>query len=97
MHPHSPCPQVRFLHEPSKAHGFVGAALASNVVHFTKDETSGKWVTSVVIRQPWVKVGLLSFNGKGQKSNAPSISGSACCAVFVADILVCRMSDTARY
>ena len=31
-----PTPQVRFLHDPSKAHGFVGAALSSNVIHFTK-------------------------------------------------------------
>ena len=49
--------QVRFLHEPTKAHGFVGAALSSNVIHFTKDEADpGKWKTSVAIRQPWTKV-----------------------------------------
>ena len=34
--PSPPTPQVRFLHDPSKAHGFVGAALSSNVIHFTK-------------------------------------------------------------
>lgn len=28
--------ETRFLHEPSQAHGFVGAALSSNVIHFTK-------------------------------------------------------------
>ena len=30
------CPQVRFLHDPSKAHGYVGALLSSNIIHFTK-------------------------------------------------------------
>ena len=37
--PSSPLPpplQVRFLHDPSKAHGFVGALLSSNIIHFTK-------------------------------------------------------------
>ena len=29
-------PQVRFLHNPWQPHGFVGAALSSNVIHFTK-------------------------------------------------------------
>ena len=28
--------EIRFLHDPSQAHGFVGAALASNIIHFTK-------------------------------------------------------------
>lgn len=28
--------EVRFLHNPRQAHGFVGAALSSNVIHFTK-------------------------------------------------------------
>ena len=28
--------ETRFLHEPSKPHGYVGAALASNVIYFTK-------------------------------------------------------------
>lgn len=28
--------EVRFLHDPSQPHGFVGAALSSNVIHFTK-------------------------------------------------------------
>lgn len=49
--------EVRFLHEPSQPHGFVGAALSSNVIHFTKNpEDPEKWVSNVVIRQPWVKV-----------------------------------------
>lgn len=29
-------PQTRFLHDPWQPHGFVGAALSSNVIHFTK-------------------------------------------------------------
>ncbi len=28
--------ELRFLHNPSQPHGFVGAALSSNVIHFTK-------------------------------------------------------------
>ena len=28
--------ETRFLHDPDKAHGFVGAALSSNIIHFTK-------------------------------------------------------------
>lgn len=28
--------ELRFLHDPSKAHAFVGAALASNIIHITK-------------------------------------------------------------
>ena len=28
--------EVRFLHNPDSAHGFCGAALSSNIIHFTK-------------------------------------------------------------
>jgi selenium-binding protein 1 len=28
--------ELRFLHDPSKAHAYVGAALSSNVLHITK-------------------------------------------------------------
>ena len=28
--------ELRFLHDPDAAHGYVGAALSSNVIHFTK-------------------------------------------------------------
>lgn len=28
--------EIRFLHNPDSCHGFVGAALASNIIHFTK-------------------------------------------------------------
>ena len=86
--------ETRFLHDPTKAEGFVGAALSSNVVYFTKvpvpglrstcpclvagglqalqqcsccgtacrlmrctaQGASGKWETSVAIRQEWTKL-----------------------------------------
>ncbi|KAK9855439.1 hypothetical protein WJX84_007786 [Apatococcus fuscideae] len=48
--------QARTITQQIKlAHGFVGAALSSNVIHFTKN-ASEKWETSVVVRQPWTKV-----------------------------------------
>ena len=28
--------EIRFLHNPDSTHGFVGAALSSNIIHFTK-------------------------------------------------------------
>ena len=28
--------ELRFLHDPAQPHGYVGAALSSNVIHFTK-------------------------------------------------------------
>ena len=28
--------ETRFLHNPSSLHGYVGAALSSNIIHFTK-------------------------------------------------------------
>ncbi len=28
--------EIRFLHNPESTHGFVGAALSSNIIHFTK-------------------------------------------------------------
>jgi hypothetical protein len=52
-------PQVRFLHEPSAAHGFVGAALSSNVIHFTRASEGEPWSTDVVIEQPWTKASAL--------------------------------------
>lgn len=48
--------EVRFLHEPTAAHGFVGAALSSNVIHFTRASDAAPWTTDVVIEQPWTKV-----------------------------------------
>ncbi|GAX80193.1 hypothetical protein CEUSTIGMA_g7631.t1 [Chlamydomonas eustigma] len=48
--------EVRFLHDPAQPHGYVGAALSSNVIHFSKDEATGLWQTQVAIPQSWVKV-----------------------------------------
>lgn len=48
--------EVRFLHNPFKPHGFVGAALSSNVIHFTQDADSGEWKTNVAVKQAWTKV-----------------------------------------
>ncbi|DBB10518.1 TPA: hypothetical protein ACH3X3_002056 [Trebouxia sp. C0006] len=47
--------EIRFLHNPDSTHGFVGAALSSNIIHFTKDP-SGQWVHKVVIKQEWPKM-----------------------------------------
>lgn len=47
--------ELRFVHDPSKAHAYVGAALSSNIIHITKDD-SGKWYTEVAIRQDAVQV-----------------------------------------
>lgn len=69
-------PQVRFKHDPSSPHGYVGAALSSNVIHFTKDEASGKWVHNVAIRQPWVKVGEGKCGGTYGTSCSASSSNS---------------------
>jgi methanethiol oxidase len=39
--------EVRFHHDPDSTHGFVGAALSSNVIHWYKD--SGKWIVEKII------------------------------------------------
>lgn len=39
--------QIRFLHNPDKAEGFLGAALSSNIIHFHKEEGSDKWAAEV--------------------------------------------------
>lgn len=41
--------EVRFLHEPSAAEGYVGCALSGNVFRFFKD-SDDKWTTEEVIR-----------------------------------------------
>jgi len=41
--------EVRFLHDPAKPHGFVGAALSSTVIHFYKD-AAGEWLHEKVIQ-----------------------------------------------
>ncbi|MEW5298769.1 MAG: hypothetical protein WDW36_001852 [Sanguina aurantia] len=48
--------ETRFLHEPTAPHGYVGAALSSNVIHFTQPAGSDQWVTRVAIEQTWVQV-----------------------------------------
>lgn len=48
--------EIRFKHDPQSRDGFVGAALASNVIHLTKGADEENWRTSAVIRQPWTKV-----------------------------------------
>ncbi len=43
--------EVRFLHDPVQPHGFVGAALSSNVIHFTlvsEGEGVVKWALDLV-------------------------------------------------
>jgi len=47
--------EVRFLHDPSKAHGFVGVALSSTIVHIYRNN-SGDWVHEPVIKIPNKKV-----------------------------------------
>lgn len=42
--------EIRFLHNPDKAEGFVGAALSSNIIRIFKNENTGEWDTQVVIR-----------------------------------------------
>ncbi|QLK24397.1 selenium-binding family protein [Natrinema zhouii] len=41
--------EVRFLHTPESTHGFVGAALSSNVFHFWRDEESEEYRAEKVI------------------------------------------------
>ena len=38
--------EVRFLHNPDRAEGFVGAALSSTLIRFYKKE-DGEWATQV--------------------------------------------------
>lgn len=47
--------EVRFLHDPSQAQGFVACALSSEVLRFFKS-SSGQWETSTVIKIPSVAV-----------------------------------------
>jgi len=42
--------EVRFLHDPTKAHGFVGAALSSSVIHFYFDPESQDWKHHKIIQ-----------------------------------------------
>ena len=40
--------EVRFHHEPASSHGFVGAALSANIIHWWKD-TAGEWQWEKII------------------------------------------------
>ena len=40
--------EVRFHHNPDSSHGFVGAALSSNIIHWYKD-AAGEWVWEKII------------------------------------------------
>lgn len=42
--------EVRFHHNPESTHGFVGAALASNLIHWYKE--NGSWKTEKVVDVP---------------------------------------------
>ena len=49
--------ETRFLHDPNAAVGFVGAALASNILRFHKAADGGDaWAAEVAIRQEWTPV-----------------------------------------
>ncbi|PAA85915.1 hypothetical protein BOX15_Mlig014905g2 [Macrostomum lignano] len=48
--------EVRFLHDPTSVHGFVGCALSGTVHHFYRPEGSDKWVAERVISVPPKKV-----------------------------------------
>ena len=39
--------EVRFHHNPDSSHGFVGAALSSNIIHWYKKD--GEWVVEKII------------------------------------------------
>lgn len=40
-------PEVRFYHNLASSHGFVGAALSSNVIHWYKE--NGEWMVEIFI------------------------------------------------
>lgn len=48
--------EVRFLHDPKKPFGFVGAALSSTVILFYLDKDTGKWAWKKVIEVEPVEV-----------------------------------------
>ena len=41
--------EVRFHHDPSSAHGFVGAALSSVIWHWSRDKEGGSWKAEPII------------------------------------------------
>uniref|UniRef100_A0A6B2LAD4 Methanethiol oxidase n=1 Tax=Arcella intermedia TaxID=1963864 RepID=A0A6B2LAD4_9EUKA len=48
--------EVRFHHNPSSPHGFVGAALSSTIIHFYKDPARPDWQHHAAIHVPPVHV-----------------------------------------
>lgn len=40
--------EARFLHDPDSSHGFVGAALSSNVFHYFKDDAGATQIEKVI-------------------------------------------------
>lgn len=48
--------EVRFHHEPSSTHGFVGAALSSTMWHWHKPDGSDQWTADKVIQVEGVEV-----------------------------------------
>ena len=40
--------EIRFKHDPNSLHGYVGAALSSNVIHFTKVSALKKVPTQII-------------------------------------------------
>jgi len=44
--------ELRFLHNPEKSEGFVGAALSSNIIRFYKDNHDHTWKTQTVVSVP---------------------------------------------
>ena len=50
--------EARFLHDPNSTHGFVGAALSSNIFHWFKDE-EGKLIVEKVIDVEAIDNGIL--------------------------------------
>lgn len=48
--------ECRYLHNPKKEFGFVGAALSSNIICFYKEPNSNNWLTKTVVKVPNKKV-----------------------------------------
>ena len=86
-----PTPQVRFLHDPSKAHGFVGAALSSNIIHFTK--ASRRRAGQSYLRQkssPLPVSTMFLLTGPGWLDLKTATSNIYALAVAIPLILDCR-------
>ena len=65
--------EVKFMHNPDSSHGFCGAALSANVIHFWKSK-EGKWEWEKIID---VENGGMKINKDfivdfGKEPNGPS-------------------------